>query len=160
MSMEPNIDMGYQGAKRSSWSRLHYRDLALKICQEHNDASIEELAQFFLDALRDHPEFLDSIAVYIMANVKASLSPPRSRPGKNSSIEADVIKSVARKAMEIVFMELQMPSGKTLGKSTGAECMKIGGWLSAVGKKVGKTGIVGKKLTEAELKKMFKESTP
>ena len=159
MSLQEGIDRGHIGSKRSSWAKLHYRDLALKVCQEHSESSVEDLAQFFLDELRNHPEFLDSIAIYVMANVKASLTPPRSKPRSDLSLEQEVIKSVAQKAKEMILMELQMPSGKTLGESTGAECLKTGGWLNAVGKKVGKTGIVGKKLKEAELKKIFLASS-
>ena len=141
-------DLGRQGAKRSSWTKVHYRDLALKVCHENPDADVEELAEIFLAALEKHPEFMESIAIYIMANIRAALT-PRSQPV--TDLETRVIKQVAAK----VLMKLPMPGGKTLGQSTGAECIKAGGWLAAVGHKIGRRNIVGEKLKEKDLQAMW-----
>lgn len=157
MSMEPDIDRGHTGAKRSSWKKIHFRDLALKVCEEHQGAAIEELAEAFLEELQRYPDYMGSIAIYIMANIRASLEPGRShRP--RSSIEETVLKSVTAKVTTRVLMSLEMPGGKTLGQSTGAECIQAGGWLIKVGKHVGPAGIVGERVTEKQLMRMFKEA--
>lgn len=154
MSMETQLDRGTQGAKRASWTRVHYRDLALKVVEEHPDLSVEELAELFLDELKKYPDYMHSIAIYVMANIRASLS-PRAGGQQGSNLEAKVVKAVAAKAMT-ALMSMMMPSGKTLGESTGAECIKAGGWLAKVGSKVGPKGIVGEKLDEEGLQKLFK----
>lgn len=159
MTMQENLNKGHQGAKRSSWTRLHYRDLALKICEKHPDADVEKLAKLFLNELTRHPGYMDSIAIYIMANIKAALNPSRFVRGKTKAPmeQALVQRVVNRTAARVLLMTMQMPGGKTLAQSTGAECKKAGGWLTEVGKRVGDKGIVGEKLTEADLLKLFRE---
>jgi hypothetical protein len=145
------LDKGLKGSKRASWSKANYRDLALRVCEVHPDLEVEELAREFLKELEQFPEYMSSIAIYIMANVKASLDQkPRARP---TTPTATVERIAAR-----VLMRLQMPSGKLLGESTGAECVKTGGWLREVGKAVGPRGIVSEKLTEDDLARMLRAS--
>ena len=153
MTMQEGL--GRLGSKRSSWSRVHYRDLALKICQDHPEFSVEALAQVFSDAVIKHPEFMESISIYIMANIRAALT-PRNGQARGGNIEDRVVKQVAAKAMT-ALMILPMPSGKTLGQSTGEECIKVGGWLERVGKRVGPRGIVGRMLSEKDLQAMWKK---
>ena len=153
MSMEAELDKGRQGAKRASWTKVHYRDLALRVCEEHPNESVEELAELFLDELQKYPDYMHSSASYVMANSRASLAPRSSKPSGN--LEEKVIKQVAAKAMDRLMLML-MPSGKTLGESTGAECIQAGGWLVKVGKAVGARGIVGEKLSEKQLREMLK----
>lgn len=154
--MSLHEDLGRKGAKRSSWAKVHYRDLALKICRDHPEAEVEDLAEWFLEELQSQPEFLQSIAIYIMANVRASLGIARARPRDTGAMERDMIKGIAAKAATIVLMTMTMPNGKMLAKSNGTECIKAGGWLTRVGKKVGPAGIVGDRLTEEDLQALFK----
>lgn len=151
--LEMQVEKGSTGAKRSSWAKVHYRDLALSICESNKDMSVEELAELFLDALQKHPEYMNSIALYVMANTRASLQPRTGAKGF-AQHEAKMIEKIAAKTL-VRLMELTMPSGRTLGESTGSECSKAGGWLAKVGKAVGPTGIVGEKLTEEQLRKML-----
>lgn len=151
------MDLGHRGAKRSSWTKVHFRDLALKVCEENEKASIEELAEAFSRELEKYPDYMSSICVYIMANIKASLEPGRShRP--RTDVAKSVLNGVAAKVASRVLMSLPMPNGKTLEQSTGAECIKAGGWLVAVGKHVGPAGIVGERVSETQLVRMFREA--
>ena len=155
MSMEQEIDRGNQGAKRASWMKVHYRDLALKLCEENPGMTVEELAELFLEQLNKHPAYMRSIAIYVMANTRAALVPKTKGGGRgNNNLEANVVKRVAAKAMT-ALMDTIMPTGKTLAESTGAECTRAGGWLADVGKVVGPKGIVGRKLTEKELRELW-----
>lgn len=155
--MSLDVDKGQSGAKRSSWKKVHFRDLALKVCEDNPDSSIEELAEEFMDELKRYPDYMDSICVYIMANIKASLDPGRShRP--RGDITKTVLNNVAAKVTAQVLMQLPMPSGKTLEKSTGEECVRAGGWLVTVGKHVGPVGIVGERVSEKQLIKMFRDA--
>jgi hypothetical protein len=157
MSLDEEFNKGRMGAKRSSWAKVHYRDLGLKVYEAHPNAEVEDLAQWFLEELEKHPEFLQSIAVYIMANVKSALSVPRARPRNTQALETEIIHSIAEKTVTVVLMSLTLPSGKTLAASTGAECNAAGGWLARIGERVGPAGIVGECLTEAELQKMWQQ---
>lgn len=160
MSMEsPEFDKGHQGAKRASWKKNHFRDLALKVCEEHPKADVEELADLFLKELENFPDYMESIAVYIMANVRASLDPGKSRhPGRPGKADDAIFEKVTNQVAARVLMNLRMPTGKTLGESTGAECTRAGGWLKAVGTRVGPRGIVSKKLSEKDLVEILKKT--
>jgi hypothetical protein len=157
MSLEAELDKGHSGAKRSSWKKIHFRDLALKVCEENPEAGIEELADAFLVQLKRYPDYMESIAVYIMANIKASLEPGRSRRPRKEIGDA-VLRGVAGKVAARVLMTLPMPSGKTLGQSTGRECTQAGGWLVNVGERVGPAGIVSEHISEKQLAKMFRDA--
>jgi hypothetical protein len=147
------IDKGQQGAKRSSWEKVHYRDLALRICEDHPDLSVDELATLFECELQDHPAYLRSIAVYVMANTRASLT-PRRVPSERAMEDKLVTKIAAKAAQQL--MAIMMPNDKPLRHCTGAECIKFGGWLTQVGRRIGDKAVVGDKLTEADLQKMFR----
>ena len=54
-----------------------------------------------------------------------------------------------------MLLDLVQPNGKKLRDCTGDECSQAGGWLVQVGNRVGRTGIVGKQLSEAELAAIF-----
>jgi hypothetical protein len=160
MTLQENLEKGQQGAKRSSWKKLHFRDLALKVCEQHRDADVEQLATLFLNELEQYPGYMESIAVYIMANVRSSLAPRSGRSGRSGRVIpsslAGIEQRVVAKTAARVLMKLIMPNGKTLAQSTGAECKRAGGWLVAVGEKIGDRGVVGKKLKEQDLLKLFK----
>lgn len=156
-----NLNKGVSGVKRSSWKRIHFRDLALKVCEEHPDSNVEELAESFLSELERFPDYMESIAVYIMANVRASLNIRRSegsRQDPRTAAAAAAVGNLTKKIVARVLLDFQMPSGKTLRESTGGDCMKAGGWLKAVGLAAGKSAIVGDKLTEDQLQKLFKDN--
>ena len=162
MNLAPDsaIDKVQSGAKRSSWKKVHFRDLGLKVCEDNPGASVEELAQLFLDEINRFPEYLDSIAVYVMANVRASLTAgksrmPPARPEENQTVIENLAKRVAARAL----LDFELPSGILLRHARGSDCTKAGGWLTAVGEKVGPKGIVGKKMTERDLRQLFKTKT-
>lgn len=155
--MEATIDRGKQGNKRASWDKVHYRDLALRLCEENPGESIENLAELFLDQLKRYPAYMHSIAIYVMANTRASLVPRTGSSGSDLGVEKRVIRKVASKVMN-KLMSLQLPSGKTLAESTGEECIRLGGWFGNIGRCIGAKDIVGEKLSEGDLEKLWKKS--
>jgi hypothetical protein len=156
MSVETNLDRGMIGSKRSSWKKVHFRDLALKVVEEHKDSSIEELARYFIEELQRYPDYIESIAIYIMANVRASLEARGGRPRGSGVSNNKGLEKLAKKVAAKVLMDYVLPDGKMLRDATGAECVAAGGWLKQVGEKVGAANIVGKKLTEADLRRLFR----
>lgn len=159
------LHKGRKGAKRSSWAKLHFRDLALQVCKDNpqlvEEDNIEALAALFLGEVRKNPGYLESISIYIMANVKASLEArpytPRT-PAQRASMEKAVENSVINKVTARVLMKFRMPNGKTLEQSTFAECATAGGWLTKVSEFGEPAEIVGQKLSEAQLRRLLKDS--
>ena len=95
---------------------------------------------------------MQSIAIYIMANTKQALAVKKA--GTTAAPDLRVRNAIKKIASQ-VLMTLRLPTGKTLGESTGAECRRCGGWLAKVGDRVGPRGIVGKKLNEQQLRAMW-----
>ena len=54
-------------------------------------------------------------------------------------------------AIDRILMDQVLSTGKLLRASTGAECIREGGWLTRVGKMVKPTQVIGIHLTEAHL---------
>ena len=167
MTLQDNeLHKGKKGAKRSSFAKLHFREMALRICKDNpqlvKDDDIEALAQLFESEVRKNPGYLESISIYVMANVKASLEErptykPRT-PAQKAAIEKAVENSVVNKIAAKVLMKFRMPDGKTLDESTFADCAKAGGWLTKVSTFGKPDEIVGQKLSEAQLRRLLKES--
>jgi hypothetical protein len=68
------------------------------------------------------------------------------------------VKRVAQIKAKIALLSITMPSGKTLAQSTGAECVRAGGWFAAIGKRIKPSEIVGSVLDEQALQRMFKRA--
>lgn len=51
----------------------------------------------------------------------------------------------------VILLDLELPNGKTLRQSTGAECAKAGGFFAEVAKHIKATEVVDKHLTETDL---------
>jgi hypothetical protein len=157
------INKGQKGAKRSSYQKRNFRELALKLLIDHTSEDVEDLVDEFVEMLLKDKEAFRSLAIYGLQNVKTSLHPLR---GNIPRIPPRVLaqEMVEQQATEITkkitnnLLQFIMPSGKTLAQSTGAECNKVGGWFKTIGQRIGRTGIVGDKLTENDLQKMFKGS--
>jgi hypothetical protein len=158
------ISKGEKGAKRTSFQPRNYRDLALRILTANPDAEVEDIVDEFVERLLQDKDSLRSLAVYGLQNVKTALHPVRvvrSELPSQLTIEKQILEQQATEITKKItsnLLQFIMPSGKTLAQSTGAECNKIGGWFKTIGRKVGHQGIVGQKLTEGDLQKLFKES--
>lgn len=158
---ELEINRGTHGAKRASFQKTSYRDIALKLLLANPDEEVEDIAEEFVVALLADRDALTSLAIYGLANVKASIVRPVA-PVTRRSVAPTRERVIEREATKITkrivenLLDFPMPGGKTLAQSTGAECTKAGGWLVKVGKRVGPRGIVGDMLSNAELKKLLK----
>lgn len=166
---DAEINKGTQGAKRASFQKTSYRDVALKILIDNPEAEVEDVVEEFVTALLANREALTSLAIYGLANVKASIVRPVREYGSKKptpTIRERVIEREAKRITKRIvenLLDFEMPNGKTLGQSSGAECEKAATyhgqrnkWLLAIAKKVGKRGIVGEVLSNADLKKMLK----
>jgi hypothetical protein len=158
-----DVDLGIRGAKRASYQKRNFRDLALKVLIDNPDEEVENLVDDFIEMLHKDADSFRSLAIYGLQNVKTSLHPIRGRPlySPPKNLEKQIIEEQAATITKKItdnLMQFMMPTGKTLEQSTGAECNQVGGWFKVIGKKIGIRGIVGQKLTEGDLQKLFKES--
>lgn len=54
--------------------------------------------------------------------------------------------------VDVLLLDLTLPSGKRLRDATGAECKRAGGFFSAVGNHIKGTQVVDKHLSESDLR--------
>lgn len=77
----------------------------------------------------------------------------RIRNGIQIPVAEVAAKTVAKAA--ICLLEQKLMDGTPLHQATGKQCMGQGGWLTAVGKRVGASNVVGNKISEGELQKLW-----
>lgn len=153
-----DTDKGEYGAKRASYEKRNFRFYAYRLLVRHPDVPIEELDEKFMKALLRDKDAFRSLRIYGLQQVKRSLrTPPKGSDRSPKEIEKEILKEQASEIVQIILMTLPMPSGKTLGDSTGKECAQVGGWLKNVAKVTGPDGIVNERLTETDLQELFKK---
>ena len=130
-----------------------------------------ELKAKFSEKVIDDPDQIDAIIEYWFANNYRSLIQQKEKTEvtpeqKQEKIVADKATIEEAKAAlktqvtRLVMLDLQVAvrrnKTKRLRDCTGAECSKAGGWLSAIAKAIKPTDIVGKTLTEAQVRKCWR----
>lgn len=161
-----SLDTGTYGAKVQSWRRANPRDLLKQIMDETSDPKDKKtILSVFRDRVRgdDGWDYLDSIIEYWFSNnyhslMDENLRTKRAAPNKllKSAKIAEFKKKVAvRIRQEALFLlDTMLPNGKTLRDSTFGECAKIGGVLSKIANSGKPTQVVGKVLTDVQLRKL------
>jgi hypothetical protein len=59
----------------------------------------------------------------------------------------------------VILLETMAPNGKLLGECSGQECAGFGSWYTAIARRVAPTAIVGKVLSEAEVRNIYDDAT-
>lgn len=154
-----NLDLGTQGAKRQTWAGASPRAFLLKLRTDYPDETPEQLATRMANWARNNSDGLQTICVYWVQRTLVSLTQkeeqtPMAMKQRRAETEQKVQK-VVEQVRRTVLMDLIMPNDKPLRDCTGKDCLKFGGWLATVGKKVGKS-TVGAKMSEADLRSMYK----
>jgi hypothetical protein len=143
---------GVRGHTRSTWRDVtHLRGMLLMLIARHPDASRDELEGFYLAEAEMVPALVDEALRRAFDNDLAQINKaprPRKPP---QSVSEDAVAEAVEKVRTIVLLDLVQPNGKKLRECTGAECRKAGGWLVKVAERVGDDGVVGAKLSEAEV---------
>lgn len=161
-------DMGTTGAKRQSWRKANPRDILRRIIASTPEATREALFDAFSQEVftPENQPVLESIVEYWFANNLISLMPRKQqsgRAGRGLSPATVQMAAEARQrvtesiqiAAQTIFLDLMLPHGKSLRESTGAECSALGGWLAVIGTKVLPDAIVGKVLSEEQVRALF-----
>lgn len=164
------IDTGTYGAKRVSWRRANPRALLEELLSDHPKADQELIRAYCRESVRRAGEdYTDTIFDYWFDNNYRSIvckpssgeiSRRRLRTKRQIAAitaqgKAALEKVVGEKA-EALLLDTVLPSGKTLRDSTFGECRAVGGWLSRIGAEGGSRQIVGKHLTEQQVRKLQK----
>lgn len=155
-----NETPGVRGHTRSTWrDETHLRGLLLKLMTQNPDATRDELEAMYLAAAKKVPALVDEALRRAFDNDLAQIQKPATRSARHRVSETEIALA-AEKLKTIVLLDLIQPNGKKLRDCTGEECRQAGGWLTAVGDRIGPDGIVGKQLSEAEVVGIFANSTP
>lgn len=156
------LDTGTTGAKRQTFKRASPRDLLRELLEKHPRKSEESIHQMFAETvLGDTTKtYLDSIIEYWFANNYRSLVRPIAMPSPDTVRAAadrlvQVKRTIKARAVEMVLLDIVLPTGKALRDSTFAECAKAGGWFSAIAKRGAPSKIVGKTMSEAQVHKVW-----
>lgn len=79
---------------------------------------------------------------------------------KAAQARVDGVKeTILKSAAKLLLLDLVMPNGIKLRDCTGADCIGFGGWLTAIGKKVGDGRKVGDVLSEREIRSISAASS-
>jgi hypothetical protein len=147
------ITPGIKGVTRSTWrDATHLRGMLLKLITQNPDATRDDLEEMYLAKAKKKSALVDEALRRAFDNDLARVQQP-ARPQRRTS--ATDVAAVADNVKSIVLLDLILPTGKALRDSTGKECNRAGGWLMKVAERVGDRGVVGEKLSEADLAAIF-----
>jgi hypothetical protein len=149
---QTSVHPGKTGAKRQSWRQDNPRSMLLKIIAEnpHETQQDEDaILELLWEEVKKNQDTLKTICLYWGTNNYRSIVYAE-RP---SMSRADV--DFAKQTIVKRLMVLVMPNGKALKDCNKQDCLKAGGWLTAVGKKLKPGQTVGQVFTEEDLKKIL-----
>jgi hypothetical protein len=145
---------GVKGHTRSTWrDTTHLRGVLLKLVTQHPDASRDELEAMYLAKVRKVSALVDEALRRAFDNDLSGIQ--RLLGKRRQPASQNVVAAAAERLATVVLLDLMMPNGKRLRDSTGKECRQTGGWLIKVADRVGDRGVVGAKLSEAEVAKIL-----
>lgn len=147
-------------AKRSL---VNPRELLLRIIEGADDVSNKDaLFMEFCEAIQDDPDYQRAVDWYFFVNFydyevtsRNKKPSPEERRRRQAAQETEV-ENIKRQITKVVLMNWAMPNGKMLRDCTFAECADAGGWLAKVAKQGKPNQIVGKILSEHDLRGLLK----
>ncbi len=151
------IDTGTYGAKVQSWKRANPRDLLKRLIDDNPKAGKDTLFREFRDQLRgdDGEDFLDSVIEYWFANNYHSLiEKPKVPRAARQAQRREAVEKV-KETIRARLLDMRLPNGLTLAASTFGYCAKLGGGLARIGAKGKPNQVVGKHLSETEVRKLY-----
>jgi hypothetical protein len=145
----------WRASKVQSFAKDNPRALLFQIMTDNPQASRDEVFDLCLAAVEDNPAFIEPIVEYWFVNnyrifYSNGNSNSHDRSRQPSRMMIDSIKA------QISLLNIVLPTGKTLGESTGTECVKLGGWLSRIGQEAGKQ-IIAEVFSEQQLRDLLAE---
>jgi hypothetical protein len=120
-----------------------------------------ELLQEFQELARSNESYLSSIIEEWFRNAYRSLTRPSRSVGaselrqKEFSRVKETVRANIKFKANVVLMDIVLPTGKKLRDSTGSDCRYAGGWLTQIAKVVGPTQLVGRVMSESDLRQFL-----
>lgn len=160
------VDTGVQGAKRQSFHEASPRGLLMKLMGVNPNMPESNLLRLFREKVKEATDegddYISPIIEYWFApNYKSLLNlqrPPAKRQAAKAARKAEIdeIKSTVKERIaRMVLLDVVLPNGKRLRDCTGKECAKAGGWFAKIAGKVKPTEIVGKVLSETQVRSLY-----
>lgn len=162
--MTTKLYKGKQGAKVQSWNRnsqrIKLQTLIKRMGKNRRDDIFEEMVKI---VSRD-PAKIRAVMEYWFANTwnrivseDADVQAEKdARAEKVREATAVAIEAIRKAAVQMVLMDLKLPSGTKLRHATFAEALLAGGFFTKVGRKGEPADTIGEKLVEADLQLIWK----
>lgn len=115
------------------------RQRAFEIFMADPELSLEELAKDYFDR---------HASTWKVRGTSYNVTFQREESAKRAERAESALLAEIR---TVILLDLELPNGKTLRQSTGAECAKAGGFFAEVAKHIKATEVVDKHLTETDL---------
>jgi hypothetical protein len=173
--------IGRTGAKRQTGSSANPRARLVKLISENQSSSEAEIYNLCWDEFKSNDSYTErpghfyrTVFEYWFANNYRAilLDTPQRREMRASARESSVqlqtkiaesvstgIQRMVNTKVKVALLDMMLPNGKQLKNCTGAECnslsSEVGSFLSAVGKAVGAKKLVGKVLSEDQLRELY-----
>jgi hypothetical protein len=153
---------GTQGHARSTWrNETHLRGVLLALMTRRPDITREALEDMYLTKvmqlakLKTLPPLIEEALRYKFDNDFANLHKSKlakDRRFYRTRLTEEEVAAEAERVRNIILLDLVEPNGKKLRDCTGAECRAFGGWRIKIADRIGDRGVVGKKLSEQDLR--------
>jgi hypothetical protein len=175
MEMEIAHQATYAGPLVHKTSEENPAKVILELMGDHPSASREELMRQFRKrmsvAVTETPGFLtplcdryfyheyNNILAYRRRSERESVDGGTRRVRARREQEEKAVKAATKRIVKAVLLDLVLPTGKVARDSTFGECRRVGGFWAEVGKRGKPDEIVGKMLTEADLRTIWRETS-
>lgn len=123
-------------------------------------ADNDRLFKSWWPIVQDDEDLLLAVARHAFTNMASALdrdrrkSTRKRRPEHHVQAERVAVAKISERVRNIVLMELTLPNGKKLRQASFKECSAAGGWFKLLACKGKPSEIVGKVLTEDDLRKI------
>lgn len=149
-----HIDPGSLGAKRATFRSANPRRTLREIIDRNPDFDEKGWREQFWDLIKDDLSDsgdLKACIEYWLDNNLRSLMPQLHRGSTSRTSTASEIEKETNR----LLLQLVMPNGKRLAECTGSDCVRFGGWYSAIAALVPPDQIVGVHLDEQKLQQLW-----
>ena len=133
-------------------------EILVGLIEGNPTADASQLFDEWIPIIREDDALLEAALRHTFANLYNALKRPPKRKGRHPTQTVEqrqeqVAKS-AKLIVQVMLMNITLPSGKKLAEATFKECAEAGGWFARVAKKGKPSEIVGRVLTEQDLRKI------
>lgn len=135
-------------------ARKNPTELLVSIIEDDPTASTERLFKLWNERVIADEDYQSSVNRHAFTNILASLErhKRKPRPKKSAKEVAARVERLKKRVTAIILLNLTLPNGKRLEQATFAECSAAGGWYAKVAKRGKPNQIVGKVLSEEDLR--------